>query len=64
MNPSSFSRKNTPNSEKHPKFANRLANRPFFQSLVWFAEATPEGTNLRNKKLIFEAKESLKRCLG
>ena len=26
-----FSRKkNTPNSRKHPKFANRLANRPFF----------------------------------
>ena len=25
-----LSRKNTPNSRKQPKFANRLANRPFF----------------------------------
>ena len=31
------SRKSTPNSRKHPEFANQLANRP---SVVWFAGAT------------------------
>ena len=29
-----YSRKNTPNSQKHPQFANWLENQPFF-SLVW-----------------------------
>ena len=34
-----FSRKKHSEFTKHPKFANRLANRP---SLVWFARATPD----------------------
>ena len=39
MNSACFSRKITLNSQKHPEFANWLANRPY---LVWFAGSTPD----------------------